>query len=152
MKIRTILLRVLLAAAVLGGGALLLNQHRYNLHQHEVNRLDEWLHRIRKSPPSDVPLRVWEQSICNSGLHAYIHGCLRHREEIPTERVRELADYLDGTQGRDLRSLAGTYGLMTHIETLAPRCAGQLRYVIDQVESDTGLRPAPTPIVIPATR
>ncbi|MDQ5980623.1 MAG: hypothetical protein QG602_3600 [Verrucomicrobiota bacterium] len=68
---------------------------------------------------------------------------------MTTAEVRRLADYLDTTQGRDLQSLEGAYGLMKYIEGMTPRAVGYFDPMQYQVELDTGLKPTPGLIRVP---
>jgi len=61
-----------------------------------------------------------------------------------------LADYLDATGGRELKSLEGAFGLMGYIEDITPRAKDYSGFVIarSQLEMEFGLKPKPSAIVL----
>ena len=137
-----------LVAALLAGGyyfGMVLPAQR---HDQELNRLDRWFYRANEHPPARIEPAVWN-TVCINALHNSVRNCLGLHRGVTTAQVRRLADYLDATQGRDLQSLEGAYGLMEYIESMTPSAAGYFGPMQYQVELDTGLKPKPNPIRVP---
>jgi hypothetical protein len=136
---------VILLAAI---GRLAVWQHQQTRHREEAARISLWFSQAQAKPPAGVKAGTWEY-ICSAGLQNSVGNCLTLRRHVPTAELKKLADYLDATQGRDLQSIAGAYGMMEYIEALGPHCAGYFDGVRGQLDMEEGLRPTPTPIRIP---
>ena len=74
---------------------------------------------------------------------------MSQRSHVETAKLIKLADYLDATQGKDLQTLGGVYGLMDYIEGMGKYNAGYFDQVRGQIDMEHGLHPTPIPINIP---
>jgi len=131
-------------------GGIATMSYKDDQHRREVERLDTRFTAARNHPPKGVNPELWNL-VCMAGLHDSVVNCLVARKYVETDKVRQLADYLDATQGRDLESLGGAFGLMDYIETMTPYAKDYSGFadVRSQTELAYGLKPVPVPVRLP---
>lgn len=116
--------------------------------QKQAQRISRWVDQGRAQRPAGVEAAVWEYAFLN-GLHNAVRNFMVIDTYVQPIQVKKLADYLDATQGKDLQTIEGVYGIMDYIESMHPHCAGYFGAVRLQIENEFGLKPTPKPVRVP---
>ena len=111
------------ALCVLGLGTIYVIEVRPNqVHRRERERVAGWIYHARtQEPPAGVTKQSWYQYFgpANNALWNVMS-----RKEAPTEKIRALADELEATKARDLRTVEGLLRLVARMEEISSVARG----------------------------